>query len=299
MCSFLFTGKALAVAVDSTESLHFRLLDPVENNTAFRVWGNRYYPNDVLSQKMTEYFFRRLRMTPAISSSLISPRDFRTWETRGFSKEDAVVKLKLERFDHSKDDRIGSRLNWDIGVRMTIFSGNTREPVFNSVIRNNDSRHRILYTEVLEHDPVYWEQFEQTDFWHAIARTLDMAYDELMMGYTGYRIIGQIVAKAERVDGSLTVPKGLRDRLYHVTIGRNQSLRQGDILVITRASAVRTLDASERELHFPQIVARARVFFLKDNDAIVEIIKESSDAPVQLGDAVSVPIAGSRRGRGF
>lgn len=298
VCFFCGT-PALAVAVTPEESFHFRLIDPIENRSDFRVWRNRYDPGDVLSERMTSYFLRRLKETPFITSSLIDQRNASSWTTKGFTRYDAVIRINLEDLQISKRDTIGSRTMWNVALRMTVYNGSTRDEVFDSVIRNRDSRLHILYTDVLENKPIYWEQFEKTDYWRAIRSSLDDAYDQLLLGYTGYRMVGQIVAKAERVDGSLSVPKRLADKLYHVTLGRNQTLRQGDVLIVTRASAVRTVDPENRELHFPQIVGRVRVFFLKDNDAIVEVIKESVDAPIQLGDAVSMPIAGSRNGRSF
>ena len=40
-------------------------------------------------------------------------------------------------------------------------------------------------------------------------------------------------------------------------------------------------------MHFPQVVGRVKVIFLKGNDAVVRVIKESTDGPIQLGDAIS------------
>lgn len=296
----LFGGApAWGVALMPDESFHFRLIDPVENRSDFRVWRNKYDPGDILSERMTTYFLRKLKETPRITSSLIDRGNASSWTTKGFSRYDAVIRINLEDLQLAKRDTIGSRTMWDVALRMTIYDGSTREQLFDSVIRDRDSRLHVLYTDVLENKPIYWEQFEKTDYWRAIRGALDDAYDQLLFGYTGYRMVGQIVAQAERVDGSLSVPKRLANKLYHVTIGRNQTLRTGDILIVTRASAVRTVDPNQRELHFPQIVGRVRVFFLKENDAVVEVIKESADAPIQLGDAVSMPVAGSRDGKSF
>jgi hypothetical protein len=47
-------------------------------------------------------------------------------------------------------------------------------------------------------------------------------------------------------------------------------------------------------MHFPQIIGRVRVIFVKGRDAVAEIVKESRDAPIQLGDALSAPLYGIR-----
>ncbi|MGL4666924.1 MAG: hypothetical protein ACRCWR_03230, partial [Saezia sp.] len=72
-------APAWAVAIMPGGSVHFRLIDPVENRSEFRVWRNRYDPGDVLSEKMTGYFLRRLRETPSATSSLIDRRSASSW----------------------------------------------------------------------------------------------------------------------------------------------------------------------------------------------------------------------------
>jgi hypothetical protein len=182
---------------------------------------------------------------------------------------------------------------------MYVYSASTRKLLYDSVIEDKDERTYILYNDVMESGPVYWDMFEKSPYWPAIRHTLDGAFAEVLSGYSGYRVIGQIVAKAERVDGSLSVPKKKQDKLYHVNIGREDSLKVGDVLSVTRASSVRTVAEETPEMHFPQIVARVKVVFIKGLDAVVEVVKESKDAPIQLGDSVSAPLIGARNGRGF
>jgi hypothetical protein len=126
---------------------------------------------------------------------------------------------------------------------------------------------------------------------------MDEGLGDVLAGYNGYRIVGRIVARAERVDGSLSVPKEKRDKIYNIDLGAEDSVKMGDILSVTRASSVRTVAPETPEMHFPQIVGRVRVIFVKGRDAVAEIVKESSEAPIQLGDALSAPLAGPRKAK--
>jgi hypothetical protein len=126
---------------------------------------------------------------------------------------------------------------------------------------------------------------------------MDEALDDVLAGYNGYRIVGRIVARAERVDGSLSVPRKKTDRIYHIDLGAEDSVQVGDILSVTRASSVRTVAPDTPEMHFPQIVGRVRVIFVKGRDGVVEVVKESSDAPIQLGDTLSAPLREPRKAK--
>ena len=90
------------------------------------------------------------------------------------------------------------------------------------------------------------------------------------------------------------MPKKKQNKLYHINVGRNGTLKQDDVLAVTRSSSVRTISPETAEMHFPQIVGRVKVRFVKDEDAVVEVIKESTDAPIQLGDSVALPLTTRR-----
>lgn len=278
-----------AAALEQGERLRLRVAAPFENNSGFRVWGSKYYPGDVLAEKMTEYFYRRVRDIPRVDASLTgSSRE--AWRGEAASAYDVIVKINLEDFRFKKTDTIGSRVRWGVSLRMYVYNAATRDLIFDTVIEEKDERHYILYNDVMEKKPVYWEQFERTPCWDGIRRALDLAFNDIAEGYNGYRVVGRVAAKAERVDGSLSVAKRDADKLWHITIGREDSLRMNDIVVITRASSVRTIDPEKPEMHFPQVVGRARVVFLKGQDAVIRVTKESSEAPIMLGDAVSIPL---------
>jgi hypothetical protein len=295
---FSYPSFASAAALEPGERLNLRMVAPIENNSGFKVWGSKYYPGDVLSERMTDHFFQRMREVPRLNISKVMGDNPEYWASSGYSPSDLVVKINLEQFRYSKKDVIGSKVKWDVALRMYVYNAVTKRVVYETVVREKDERQYILYNDVMETGPVYWDVFEKSPYWPAIRAALDEAFYEVVGGYNGYRVVGRIVAKAERVDGSLSVPKKKRDKLYHVDIGREDSVREGDILSVTRASSVRTIAPETPEMHFPQIVGRVRVVFIKGQDAVVEVVKESSDAPIQLGDALSAPLYG-KRGAGY
>jgi hypothetical protein len=285
--------EASAVTLEKGERVSVGLVTPVRNNTEFRVWGSKYYPGDVLSEKMSNYLLRRLREIPRVNVESVQGLDPDYWDMDVLSRNDLFISVNLEQFGYQKRDTIGSRVRWDLMFHIYVYNSSKRL-IYDKVVRERDGKYYALYNDVMEQGPVYWEHFEKSPYWPALRHAMDKALDDVLSGYNGYRIVGRIVARAERVDGSLSVPAKKTDRIYHIDLGREDSISVGDILAVTRASSVRTVAPETPEMHFPQIVARVRVIFVKGRDAVAEVIKESSRAPIQLGDAISAPLFGTR-----
>ncbi|MDR3280808.1 MAG: hypothetical protein LBT23_09870 [Synergistaceae bacterium] len=288
-------APAFAIVLDFGERVSVGLVSPVENNTGFRVWGSKYYPGDVLSRKMEDYMLKRMRGVSRLSINTVQGTNPDYWEMDMTSPHDLIVKIDLEEFNFKKTDHLGSKVRWDVALRLHVYDSSKRL-IYDRIVEERDERRYPLYNDVMENTPVYWDMFEKSPYWPAIRHAMDTALDDAVGGYNGYRIVGRIVAHAERVDGSLTIPKKNQDRIYHINIGVEDSIRVGDLLAVTRSSSVRTIAPETPEMHFPQVVARARVIFVKGRDGVVEIVKESKNAPIQLGDAVSAPLFGRRDG---
>ena len=244
---------------------------------------------------MEEYVIRRLRTMPRSTVVSLHGPYPEYWAINGSSTNDLIMQLGLEYMQYRKRDLIGSQIRGYVDLRLHVYDSNYRL-IYDTVIRERGSRYYPFYSTVTEGDYEYWNEFERGPLWPIIRTALDEAINDTVAGYNGYRIVGRIVAKAERVDGSLTVSRRRQDGLYHITLGRADSVKVGDLLAVTRAPSVRTIAPDTPAMHFPQVVARVRVIFLKGRDGVVEIVKESSEAPIQLGDAVSAPLYGRRTG---
>ena len=284
-----------AIVLDFGEQVSVGLVSPVTNNTGFRIWGSKYYPGDVLSQKMEEYMLKQMRGVPRMSIFSLRGTDPAYWAMDSSSQHDLILRVGLENMSFRKSDVVGSNVRCDVAMRLHVYDANHRL-LYDRLIEERGTRFYPFYNDVLENRPVYWDAFEKSPCWPVIRSALDEALRDAVGGYNGYRIVGRIVAKAERVDGSLTVPKKSQDKIYHINLGVGDSVRVGDLLSVTRSSSVRTVAPETPEMHFPQVVARVRVIFVKGRDGVVEIVKESKDAPIQLGDAISAPLFGRRGG---
>ena len=294
-CMALFPAVSFAIVLDFGERASVGLVCPVENNTGFAVWGSKYYPVDVLSLKMEDYMLKRMRGIPRLSIQRVEGTNPDYWAMDMTSPHDLIVWIGLEEFDFRKKDNLGSKVEWNVGLRLHVYDSSKRL-IYDTMVEERDGRRYPFYNDTMERGPFYWEKFEKSPYWPAICAAMDRALENVAGGYNGYRIVGRIVARAERVDGSLTVPAKDRDKIYHINVGIEDNVKVGDLLAVTRSSSVRTVAPETPEMHFPQVVARAKVIFVKGRDGVVQIVKESKEAPIQLGDAISAPLFGKRNG---
>lgn len=296
LCLGTTLSPAAAEIVDPLEGVKFRLAAPIHNLTSFKVWRSRFDPTDVLPEKMTEYFHARLKEAPLATATLLDKSENAGWPTAGLTDRDAVLKLNLESANFFKRDTLGSRMQGNVFVRMTVYNGRTREEIFASTVEEKAVRWTPDYQDTLDHEPIVWKDFEHTAYWAAVRKALDRAFDDFARHYTGYRIVGRIAEEAHPIvsyDSPFSL--GHARRKYLITLGRNDSLREGDILAVVKSEAVRTQDPENPVIVFPQVFAKVRVIFLKAHDGVVELVDKAKNVPIEPGDVVTTPLYGPRR----
>lgn len=290
-CIGLRAAPSAANVVDADRGVKFRLASPIHNLSPFKVWTSRFLPEDALPEHMTRYFHNLLRDSALDTATLVDKDLGANWPTRGFNKDDVVIKLNLEDVNFRQNATLGSRMYAKAFVRMTVYHAITKKEIFTAVVHTRNERWNADYVDILDKTPIFWKDFEKTIYWVAIQGALDEAFKQLVTNYTGYRIEARIVAVAVPAPGAAQW-EGTR---YHITLGRNNSLKIGDIMAVTRASSADTID--DGVMLYPQIIGKVRVVFLHQTDGVVEVIEQPKHAPIEQGDTLSVPIFGKKLGQ--
>jgi hypothetical protein len=288
-------GAARAEVVDPDHGVRLRLAAPIHNLTEYKVWRSRFDPTDALPEKMTQYFLDRLKNSPLVTATLIDKGDNAGWSTEGMDQGDAVIKINLERADFFRRDTFGTKTQGNVFVRMTVYEGLSRREIFVSTANEKVSRWTPDYQDTLDGGPVLWKDFERSAYWGAVKKGLDALFRDMAEHYTGYRIVGRIAAQVDplvRYDSPFSL--GHARRKYAITLGRNDSLRLGDVLAVVKSEAIRTEDPENPVILFPQVYAKVRVIFLKAHDAVVELEDKAKGVPLEVGDLVMTPAYGPR-----
>jgi hypothetical protein len=151
-----------------------------------------------------------------------------------------------------------------------------------------------------------WAQFSSTAHWQALKNAVKDAYREAM---------GQISIALKRNDPdgyekgdipfnpfainvgriiSPTATSTRKRREYIISIGREDTVRTGDILEVVRSDTYITVDPENPVAVVPHtvgrvrpsVVGRVRVLSVQERTAVVLVVKDNRKEPIQLNDLV-------------
>jgi hypothetical protein len=282
---------ALDVVDAQDRYIRIRIASPIHNLTDVRVWRSRYDPSDALPEKMTQHFQNLLKSSPMVEATLLDKEVGAGWPVRGYGPNDVVVKVNLEDLKIGKKDLLGSEMSAVAYVRMTVYGAVSKEPVYTWVSRSELKRWTPEYRDLRE--PFFWKDFEASVYWSAVKDALNGCVGELVSLRRGYRILGRIVAVARPADG-LAWDRNVRR--FHVNLGAEDTLREGDVLPVMRSTVTRTADGEEPVMLYPQRVGMVRVVYASQKDGVVEVVEEPKESPIGIGDVIMVPLTIPRKG---
>lgn len=261
-------------------------LFPVRNETPLKVWKNRFYPGDVLGAQLGDHIATLLRRSPLINVYRLGEEDERQW-LQGVGRQQQIgVRFTLVDLSMRKNDTVGSTTKGVVTLRMTVFDGLTGEERNTAVIRTKDSRWTPMYRD----DPAEfprWKSFSKSVYWASCQEAAREGVDDLLRGYTGYQLVGRIIAP--------TADSTEKRREYIVSLGKYQSLQPGDVLPVTRSDTYITVDPENPVVILPKTIGKVKVTFVKPSEAVVVVVDENEDNPVQLKDLIYVPVYGPRK----
>lgn len=268
-------------------------LFPVRNDTEIVVWPNKYYPQDVLPEKIGRFLSELLKQSPLADVSTLDEEDRALWLSGARRGEDFAVEVELYRFLPKRTGTpipVGTTTKGSVALRMTVYDGTSGSVRNRSVIEAKEAR----LTFDPDYDPSkspYWESFSRSVYWATIQQACRQAVDDLVRGYTGFRILGRLIAP--------TATSTKERREYILSLGKYDSLKVGDVLSVMRSDTYITVDPENPVVLLPQLIGEVTVTFIKEREAIVVVTKEDSKNPIRLRDLVSVPIYKPRKGEGF
>lgn len=260
-------------------------LFPVRNVTEVVVWGSKYYPGDVLPEKLGSFFRQLLKDAPLVAVRDVLPE---VWLSEDQRREDFGVALEIYRFEPRRKEILGTTERGVVSLRMVVYDGLSGEERYRTVINARDARWTPEYRDPSSGSMPIWEKFSQGPFWSAFQTAAREARDDLLRGYTGYAVMGRLL--------SPLADSTKEHRTYIVSLGKYDSLRVGDILGVARSDRYITVDPENPVVVMPRLVGKVRVDFLKPREATVTVVEEHPEDPIQLKDLVVLPLYAPRKG---
>ncbi len=258
---------------------------PVRNVTDQVVWGSKYYPGDVLPDKLGDFFRQILKDAPLVEvrEGLRDP-----WLSGERREGDLAVDLEIYRFEPRRKEGFGTSERGIVSLRMVVYDGPTGQERYRTVVNGKSSRWTPEFREKPDDGAMEWRTFEKSSFWIAFQDAARKARDDIFQGYTGYAVMGRLISPM--ANSTREHPR------YILSLGKFDSLKVGDVLAVGRSDTYITVDAENPVVVMPRLVGKVRVDFLKPREAEVSVVEESKDDPIQLRDLVVMPLFTPRKG---
>lgn len=269
-------------------------LFPVLNSTPQKVWPNKYYPGDILPEKVGQYVQEYLLDSPLVSVTPLDEPGAAQWLSGESRYEDLGLFFEIYRFSLYKNTVVGAKYGARVSLRMSLYDSFSGEKIYSQTYSAHNSRWTPEFRPDTWMSPqgqkvaTYWQSFTESPYWTALRDATKQALDDLTQGYTGYQLAGRIISPTE--------DSTEEDRKYIISLGKRHTLRQGDLLGVVRSDTYITVDPEHPVVLMPKLIGKVRVLFLKDREAIVRVVAEDPVSPIELRDLVLVPLFGTRKG---
>lgn len=304
------------------------LLLPTLNFTGYEIWESKYYPVNVLEQKMNEYLASLLRRDPFTEVRLLDETGAERWFAGERRPGDYAVQMELFSVLAKEREVLGSFEKGDVSLRVRVYDGRSGQMQDSRIASGKDQRYtfnpgddRLYFLNAREY-PVLeilqtnlfnrihkdgldllrltppdkgqkmsrptWKQFSSTSHWQAFKNAIADA-------------AGGISGAGEEefsLTGRIIAPTAdstPRRREYIITLGREDSLAVGDILQVVRGDSYITVDPENPVVVVPRVVGNVKVTKLMDSESVVVLLNEKSKDPVQLNDLVKVSSFGTKK----
>ena len=217
--SLLVMGAVVRADAHSLPSDERRLsiaVFPTENFTDVQVWESKYYPYNVLEQRMTEYLVSLLNDSTRIDVTILDENGMNRWLNQSAHAEDMAVQMELYGAILKEREILGKVDTGRVKLRVKIYDA-AGEPYATRKASGKDTRYTFdpgddklfwLNATVLSLPVPFedgldllgltktpykgqqmsrptWYQFSGTSHWQAIKNAVKDAYEETMAHVSG------------------------------------------------------------------------------------------------------------------
>ena len=287
---------------------------PTINSTGLEIWESKFYPYNVLEQKMSNYLEELYKRSPLIEARVLDEAAMNRWLSGSRRGDDMAVQLEMYSAVLKSKHVVGTADSGKVLLRLRVFDSRRAGEVAVRNVKGTDRRFTLDSDE-----DVYWfdsaiaglgipfegglDLFGLTSHWQAIKKSIYAAYEESLTQIrnvirsnepsaqltandnfsTSYETVGRILAP--------TATSTRKRRDYIISLGKfaNGSLdgvKVGEVLDVVRADTYVTVVPSDPVVVLPKVVGKVKVIKVYDDNAVVRVIRDNKKEPVTLKDLV-------------
>ena len=145
--------RADAHPIPEPEKRRLRVvLFPTENYTDIQVWESKYYPYNVLEQRMTEYLATLFNDSAMVDVEILDENGMNRWLDQQYRAEDMAVQMELYGAILKERELVGKLETGSVKLRVKIFDASELDPFATRIASGKDKR----YTFDPGDDKLFW-----------------------------------------------------------------------------------------------------------------------------------------------
>ena len=184
---------------------------PTINSTGLEIWESKYYPYNVLEQKMSNYLEELYKQSPLIEARVLDEAAMNRWLSGSRRGDDMAVQLEMYSAIMKSKHILGTTDTGRVALRLRVYDSRRVQEVAVRNVKGSDRRFTLDSAEdVFWFDAVIaglgkpfedgldlfgltktdykgqkmsrltWQQFQGTSHWQAIKNSIRQAYEESM-----------------------------------------------------------------------------------------------------------------------
>lgn len=311
-----------AYAKDSLSVVIF----PTINSTGIEIWESKFYPYNILDQKMTDYLETLFKRSPAVEVRVLDEAGMNRWLSGSRRGDDLAVQLELFNAIMKERHVVGNFESARAQFRLRVYDASGARQIASRTVEGRDKRFTLDNAEdlfwfnvVIKSLPkpfdngldllnltgssykgqkmsrLTWDQFKGTSHWQAFKNAIEECFNQSMSQINNaLHKPGETFSPSFATVGRIISPyaKSSRHRReYIISLGSQArpgmaAVRVGDVLDVMRADTYVTVDPENPVAVLPERIGQVKVIKVYDNNAVVRVIKDNKKEPITLEDIV-------------
>lgn len=188
---------------------------PTINSTGLEVWESKFYPYNVLEQKMSNYLEELYKLSPLIEARVLDEAGMNRWLSGTRRGDDVAVQLELYRANLNERHIVGTAQTGRVLIRLRVYDTARVQELAVRTVRGSDRRFTLDSAEDIfwidaavtglgipfengldlfgltgqsykgqKMSRPTWDQFKNTSYWQAMKNAINEAYKQSMSQVT-------------------------------------------------------------------------------------------------------------------
>ena len=215
MKKFIFAFILLFCLLGISEASGQRRLSvvifPTINSTGIEIWESKYYPYNVLEQKMSNYLEELYKRSPLVEARVLDEAGMNRWLSGSRNGDDMAVQLEMYSAVMKEKHVVGTVDSGKVLLRLRVYDSRRAQELAVRNVKGTDKRFTLDSDEDIywfdsaisglgrpfeygldlfgltnkeykgqKMSRLTWNQFQNTSQWQAIKNSINQAYEESM-----------------------------------------------------------------------------------------------------------------------